>query len=176
LKPVTETPTERADYALISVAYAGLLAATAASARGRPFIDQRELLPMSAATFALSKLLVHEKVETWVRAPFVEETAEGKRPRGRRLRYAVGELLTCTRCIGAWSALGLIGLRMHSPPAGRFLTTVLAVSAGNDFLQSGFSLLCASSSRLEDPASYPSPSREVGSGRFAANASTIKPT
>ena len=35
----------------------------------------------------------------------------GKRPRGRRLRYAVGELLNCTRCMGAWSALGLVALR-----------------------------------------------------------------
>ena len=34
--------------------------------------------------------------------PFVEETAEHKRPRGSGLRYAVGELFTCTRCMGAW--------------------------------------------------------------------------
>ena len=72
---------------------------------------------MSAATFALSKLLVHEKAETWLRQPFLEESAEGRRPRGRRLRYAVGELMNCTRCMGAWSALGLVALRVHSPPA-----------------------------------------------------------
>jgi hypothetical protein len=176
VKPVSETPTERADYALISVAYAGLLAATAASARGKPMIDQREILPLSAATFALAKLVVHEKAETWVRAPFVEETAEGKRPRGRRLRYAVGELLSCTRCIGAWSALGLIGLRLHNPHAGRFVTSVLAVSAVNDFLQSGFSLLCETTNKVGDPQSYPTPSRDASAGRFAATASMIRPT
>ncbi len=69
-------------------------------------------MPLSAATFALSKLVVQEKVETWVRQPFLEERADGKRPRGRRLRYAVGELLNCTRCMGAWSALGLVALRV----------------------------------------------------------------
>ncbi len=69
---------------------------------------------MSAATFALSKLLVHEKAETWLRQPFLEESAEGRRPRGRRLRYAVGELMNCTRCMGTWSALGLVALRVHS--------------------------------------------------------------
>ena len=115
---------------------------SAYSARGREPIARGELVPLTAATFALSKLLVHEKVETWPRRPFVEERPDGKRPRGRRLRYAVGELLNCTRCTGAWTALGLIALRTHSPAAGRTVSTVLAVSAGNDFLHSGFTWLC----------------------------------
>ena len=37
------------------------------------------------------------------------EEGDDKRPKGRRLRYAVGELMTCTRCMGAWSALALVG-------------------------------------------------------------------
>jgi hypothetical protein len=45
--------------------------------------------------------------------------------------------------MGAWSALGLVALRLHAPPAGRTLTTVLAASAGNDFLQAGFSWVCS---------------------------------
>jgi Protein of unknown function (DUF1360) len=142
LKPVDQTPTEPTDYAAISVLYGSLLASVAYSARGREGIPPRELLPLSAATFALSKLIVHEKAETWLRQPFVEEGAEGKRPRGRRLRYAVGELLNCTRCMGAWTALGLVALRLHSPAAGKTATTVLAASAGNDVLQTAFTLLC----------------------------------
>ncbi len=143
MKPGSQTPTEAADYAVLSAAYATLLAALARSSRSQEPIGGRELLPLSAATFALSKLVVHEKVETWLRQPFVEERPDGKRPRGRRLRYAVGELLNCTRCVGAWSALGLVALRVHSPAAGRAVTTVLAASAGNDVLHSAFSLLCA---------------------------------
>jgi hypothetical protein len=143
LKPVDQTPTEAADYAAISALYGSLLAGLAYGARGREPIAPGELLPLSAATFALSKLVVHEKVETWLRRPFVEESADGKRPRGRRLRYAVGELLNCTRCMGAWSALGLVALRLHSPAAGRTATAVLAASAGNDVLQTAYSLLCA---------------------------------
>ena len=142
MRPVDETPTEAADYAALSAVYGSLLAGVAYSARGREPIPSRELLPISAATFALSKLIVHEKVETWLRQPFVEESAEGRRPRGRRLRYAVGELLGCTRCMGAWSALGLVALRLHSPAAGRTATTVLAASAANDAFQSAFTLLC----------------------------------
>ena len=150
MEPVSETPTEPTDYAALSAVYGGLLAALATTARGREPIGRTELLPLSAATFALSKLIVHEKVETWLRAPFVEERPDGRRPRGRRLRYAVGELFGCTRCVGAWSALGLVALRLHSPPAGRAVTTVLAASAGNDVLQSAFSLLCAQANRAHE--------------------------
>ena len=165
MRPVDQTPTEATDYAAISVVYGSLIAGLAYSARGREAIATHELLPLSAATFALSKLVVHEKVETWLRQPFVDESSEGKRPRGRRLRYAVGELLGCTRCMGAWSALGLIALRVHSPAAGRAATTVLAASAGNDFLQTAFTLLCeranAARSEGEDTQRPFSPARRA---------------
>lgn len=155
MKPVTETPTEPADYAAISAVYGGLLAALAAGARGREPLRPADLVPLSAATFALSKLVAKEKAETWVRQPFVEESPNGRRPKGRRLRYAVGELLTCTRCLGAWSSLGLVALNLHAPRTARTVTTVLAVSAGNDFLQTGFSYLCALSNRTEAQAAAP---------------------
>jgi hypothetical protein len=143
MKPVSQTPTEPTDYALLSGTFSALLALSAAAARNRDPIAPSEYLPLATATFALSKLLVHEKVETWVRQPFVEETEDGKRPKGRGLRYAVGELLTCTRCSGAWSALALVSLRSHSPEIARTVTTVLTVSAGNDFLHSGFTWLAS---------------------------------
>ncbi len=144
MRTVEQTPTEAADYAVLTVVYGALLAGVAHASRGREPIPRAELVPLGAATFALSKLIVHEKVETWLRRPFVAEPAEGRRrPRGRRLRYAVGELLDCTRCMGAWSALGLVALRMQSPAAGRTVAAVLAASAGNDMLQTGYSLLCA---------------------------------
>src|SRR5262245_17527183 len=99
MRPVSQTPTEPSDYALISTAYGALLAGTALPARRREPIPASEIPALAAATFTLSKLIVHEKAETWLREPFVEERTGGRRrPRGRRLRYAVGELLTCTRC------------------------------------------------------------------------------
>ena len=143
MKPVSQTPTEPSDYAAISLAFGSVLAAMAASARSRDPIERAELLPLSAATFSLSRLIVHDKAESWLREPFVTDDGEQKRPKGRRLRYAIGELMTCTRCMGAWSALALVGLRLHAPRAGRTVTAVLAASAGNDALQAGFSWLCA---------------------------------
>jgi hypothetical protein len=62
-------------------------------------------------------------------------------PKGRGLRRALGELVTCTRCVGTWSALAVVGLRVAHPEAGRTVTTILASSAANDWLQAGFKLL-----------------------------------
>jgi hypothetical protein len=155
--PIERTPTELGDYAALSAIYGALLASTAVSARGRAPIPQTELAAIAAASFALSKLVVHEKVESWVRRPFVDE--QRREPKGRRLRYAIGELLTCTRCTGAWSALGLVALRTHAPAAGRTVAAVLAASAGNDLLQAGFQYLCAHATTekqlAEDPALTP---------------------
>ncbi len=147
MRPVSKTPTEPTDYAALTTVYGALLGATALSARDREPIPRGDVPVLAAATFALSKLIVHEKAETWIRQPFVDERDGRRRPKGRRLRYAVGELLTCTRCTGAWSALALVGLRLHSPAAGRTVATVLAASAGSDMLQAAFSWLCSGANR-----------------------------
>jgi hypothetical protein len=138
--------TEAADYALINLVYASLFASVIYATRERASKDPvqlHELVPMSVATFALAKVIAKEKVGTWVREPFVDHADGEPKPEGRGLRRAVGELVTCTRCIGAWSALGVVGLRLAYPDAGRNVTNVLAVSGANDWLQSGFKALCA---------------------------------
>jgi hypothetical protein len=145
MDPVSATPTEPRDYAAINLAYAALLGALALSPAARRAAAERlrggDVLTIGAATFALSKTVAHEKVGTWLRVPVVEETPAGeRRPRGRGLRYAAGELVTCTRCLGAWSALAIVGLRATSPPAGQVVTSVLAASTVNDFLQAAFAL------------------------------------
>jgi hypothetical protein len=142
VRPVEETPTKPIDYATLSATYGSLLGTVvlAARQRGTRPLSAAELPTLGLAAFALSKLVAKEKVETWVREPFVDERSQ--RPKGRRLRYAVGELLTCTRCLGAWSSLGLVALRVARPDEARVVTSVLATSALNDFLQAGFSAVC----------------------------------
>jgi hypothetical protein len=150
---VEQTPTQPLDYAVLNATYGSLLATLVVATRARRLerepIAPAEWLPLAAATFALSKVIVDEKVVAWVRAPFLTETPAGSQPKGSGIRYAVGELLSCTRCMGAWASLGIVGLRLGSPPAGRALTAVLAMSAANDFLHSAFSLLCAKTNELE---------------------------
>ena len=138
------SPTEPAHYGALNLTYlvlfAALVAATSRRADDRAAIRGLELPPLGLATFALAKTVAREKIGTWVRDPFVEESSEHKPegPRGQGLRHAVGELLTCPRCVGAWAALLVVGLRATSPGAGRLATAVLATSGINDFLQAGF--------------------------------------
>ena len=153
-------PVRPGDYAALSAGWGALLGAVLVAARdkGEEPVRQGEVLPLGIATFALSKLVAKEKVDAWLRVPFVEEHADGQRPKGTGLRYAVGELLTCTRCLGAWSALGLTALRVTRPREARVVTSVLATSAVNDFLFAGFAALCEVSNRpppQQPPASSP---------------------
>jgi hypothetical protein len=154
---VEQTPTEPVDYAAISATYGALLATLVLATRDRgEDLRAGEFLPIGVAAFALTKVVSREKVETWMRRPFVDEDApEGRRPKGRRLRYAVGELLTCTRCLGAWSALGLTALRVSRPRESRVVTTALATSAVNDFLFAAFAWVCAASNATDEQAQSP---------------------
>ena len=160
---IDETPTHPLDYAAINAAWAAMLAAVLASTRSDA-PPASELPMFGMAAFALSKALAKEKVGSWARAPVVDES-EG-RPKGRRLRYAVGELVTCTRCLGTWSALGLIGLRVARPREGRIVASVLATAGLNDWLQAAFSAITSKANTEKKLAGAPleeSPSAE----RFA---------
>jgi hypothetical protein len=142
--PVMDGETRPVDYAAINAVWISLAAALVAGTRGRASEDpitNKELIPLAAATFAVSKAVARERIGTWVREPFVEEDAERPKPKGNRIRRAVGELVTCTRCVGTWSALAVVGLRIANPEAGRTVSAVLASSAANDWLQAGFKLL-----------------------------------
>jgi hypothetical protein len=136
---VTETPTEPVDYAALNLAWGGLAAGVLAATRDEA-PPLAELPLYGLATFALTKALAKEKVGSWIRDPLVDEGSH--RPKGRRLRYAAGELFTCTRCLGTWSSLGLVALRVARPREGRILATVLATAGMNDWLQTGFTYLC----------------------------------
>ena len=153
---VAQTPTEPHDYAAVNVAWAGLLGSLlrATSRNGNTGPGPAELPMFGLATFALTKALAKEKVGVWAREPLVEEDSpDGDRhPRGRGLRYVLGELVTCPRCLGTWGSLGLVGLRVVRPREGRIVAGVLATAAVNDILQSGFTLLCAKANATQSGA------------------------
>jgi hypothetical protein len=152
VEPVTETPTEPRDYAALNAVW-GALATGVLLATREDAPPASELPVFGLATFALTKALAKEKVGTWVRDPLVDETT--RRPKGSGLRYAAGELLTCTRCLGTWSSLGLIALRVARPREGRIVASVLATAGINDWLQGGFNLLTSRSNVVERLAEQP---------------------
>src|SRR3954470_8082509 len=151
-----DPPVRPRDYAALSAGWGAALGTVLLAARdkGEEPVRPAEIVPLGVATFALSKLVAKEKVDKWVRDPFVEERPDGeRRPKGRGLRYAIGELLTCTRCVGTWSALGLVALRVTRPREARVVSAVLGASAVNDWTQSGFNWVCAKSNAAQSGAS-----------------------
>jgi Protein of unknown function (DUF1360) len=152
--PTDPARAKTTDYAALSAGWGALLGAVLVAARdkGDEPVRSAEVPALGLATFALSKLVAKEKVDAWVREPFVEERPEGRRPKGTGLRYAVGEMLTCTRCVGVWSALGLTALRVTRPREARVVNAVLGASAINDVAQAGFTWLCSRANAPVPPA------------------------
>jgi hypothetical protein len=140
-------------------AFVGGLGAAGAVAKllGR---DPREhsaldLTVLGLATFKAARTIARDEVTSFMREPFVEgqakEGAEDPIESGD-LRQAIGELVTCSRCIGTWVAAGLAGTQILAPQFGRLLTWTLATAGANDFLQAGFAMLTAKSNELEQRA------------------------
>jgi hypothetical protein len=159
VKTIAETPTRPANYALISGVYATAFGAVAATARRNGQTPGgAELLPLGLATFTFTRVLADQKVEEWLRRPFLHEPEPGvKKPRGEGMRFAVGELLACKRCTGAWVALGLVGLRAASPTAARVAAAVGTAGAVNDTALAGFSWLTSRANTAEVEAEQQTP-------------------
>jgi hypothetical protein len=144
-------------YAAIVGTFASLLAGAGALSRavGRDPQCQTwlDFVVLGAASFKAARTVSHDKVTSFVREPFVEGEAydgEDERPAGTGLQRAVGELVTCSRCIGTWTAAGLAATQVLAPRFGRLLTWSLAASAANDFLQGAFVALTEKANQLEE--------------------------
>jgi hypothetical protein len=135
-------------YAAIVGAFFAGLGTVAVLARRSPPATALDLVALSAATFKASRTLSRERVGSFLREPFVEGADE--HPAGEGLQRALGELVTCTRCIGTWVAAGLASSQIVAPRFGRALTWTLGAAAANDFLQAAFNALCAKANDLED--------------------------
>ncbi|MGI5348687.1 DUF1360 domain-containing protein [Streptomyces sp. CA-250714] len=104
-------------------------------------LGTRELVLLTLATHKLARMVAKDAVTSPLRAPFArhrgtEAPAEmAEEPRGKGLRRAVGELLTCPFCLSPWAASALLVLHAASPATARTCLTGLSAVAGSDFLQ-----------------------------------------
>jgi hypothetical protein len=159
MAPRQQSPPYRA-YAGIMTTFAGGLALAGGIAKllGR---DPREhgaldLAVLGLATFKASRTIARDEVTSFLREPFVEGTAkEGAEDPVETgdLRQAIGELVTCSRCVGTWVAAGLAMTQIIAPQFGRLLSWTLATGGANDFLQAGFATITAKSNQLEQQSS-----------------------
>jgi hypothetical protein len=142
-------------YAAIMGTFAGLLAAAGALGRVLDRDPQcqtaLDFTILAAASFKAARTLSHDEVTSFIRQPFVRGHARsgGEEPVQGGMEQAIGELVTCTRCIGTWAAAGLASTQILAPRFGRVLTWSLGAAAVNDFLQAGFSALAAKANELD---------------------------
>jgi hypothetical protein len=149
----TTTQAPHQAYAAIMGTFAAGLAGAGllAKALGRDPEDHRpiDLLVLGVATFKAARTISNDEVASFIREPFVTgEAHEG----GADMRQAIGELVTCTRCIGTWVAAGLTCTQVIAPRFGRMLTWTLAAAGANDYLAAGFAALTNKSNEIEERA------------------------
>jgi hypothetical protein len=151
-----EQPPYRAYAAIVGTFLGGLGAVSGiAAARNRPHFEMApiDLALLGLATFKASRTVARDKVTSFVREPFVEGDAydgEDERPtHDTELKQALGELVTCSRCVGTWIGASLASIQILAPRTGRLLTSVLAAGAVNDFLLAGFAALTSKADELE---------------------------
>ncbi len=154
MTPARRPPYEA--YAGIMGTFAGVLGVAGLLARklGRgPGCDTTlDLAVLSVATFKAARTISRDDVTSFIRAPFVEGDAGGGNDEEPvetgGLQQAIGELVTCSRCVGTWAAAGLATTQIVAPRFGRLLTWSLGAAGANDFLQAGFAALTSKSNEL----------------------------
>ncbi|HWC45432.1 MAG TPA: DUF1360 domain-containing protein [Casimicrobiaceae bacterium] len=152
----TQTRAPHGAYAAIMATFLGGIGAAGllAKALGRDPLEHRplDLVMLGAATFKAARTISNDEVTSFIREPFVQGEAHegGEDPvESGDLRQAVGELVTCSRCIGTWVAAGLTGTQVLMPRFGRLLTWTLAAAGMNDYLAAGFAALTNKSNEIE---------------------------
>jgi hypothetical protein len=142
-----KSPPYEAYAAIVGVFVGGLGAAGVAARifdRNPACQTPLDFLVLSAASFKAARTLARDEVTSFLRDPFVEGDAHegGEEPvESGDYRQAIGELVTCSRCVGTWAAATLATTQILMPRFGRLLTWSLAAAGANDYLQAGFAAL-----------------------------------
>lgn len=118
----------------------GLLAHAARSGRLEDQVSAADVALVGIATHKISRLVTRSEVTNFLRAPFTEYEGPAnlnevnQQPRGKGLRRAMGELVGCPLCIGAWIAGGLVCGLAFAPRFTRAVETAFAGLTLSDFL------------------------------------------
>ncbi len=130
-------------YAVLGATFSGAFGAFLIGARDR--LPERfaagDLALAAIATHKLSRLLARDRVTRPLRAPFTEVQREdpplelSERPRGRGLRRALGELVSCPYCLDQWIGGMFIGGLVLAPRQTRAIASLFVVATGSDLLQ-----------------------------------------
>jgi hypothetical protein len=147
----SEWPRPLGEYGLLVATFGTLFSVVTAAAarRGRlpERLDAADVVLGGVATHKLSRLVTKDKVASPLRAPFTREQGPGapaeveERPRGRGLRYVVGELLSCPYCLSQWIAGAMVHGFAFAPRVTRLVSAMMSMVALSDFLQLAYKAL-----------------------------------
>lgn len=136
------------EYALLAATFLTLTSAAIATAVRRRALPRPhplgDTLLLGLATTRLSRLFTREKVTRPIRAPFTEVAPDAgrdevkERPRGEGATRALGELLTCPRCVGMWASAVLSVAYLFAPAPTRAASGILAASLISDWINVRF--------------------------------------
>lgn len=142
----SEAPMPLRDYAGLTAAFnlaviGGLALAERSGRRIPDRVGAGDIVLLGVATHKLSRLITKDRVTSFMRAPFTryeEPAGHGEleeHPRGRGMRRAVGQLVTCPYCIGQWVAGGFAVGLVVAPRPTRLAAAMFAAVAISDALQ-----------------------------------------
>jgi len=134
------------EYAALIATFASAFGVALAAARHRrgelpERVGAGDVVMAGIATQKLSRLIAKDRVTSVVRAPFAREEGRAgpgevsERPRGGRVRRAIGELLTCPFCLSQWVAGGFTAGLLLAPRPTRVVIGMFDIVALSDFLQ-----------------------------------------
>ncbi|MDQ3877559.1 MAG: DUF1360 domain-containing protein [Actinomycetota bacterium] len=114
----------------------------AAARKGRlpATIPARDLALIGVATHKMSRLITKDKITDFLRAPFTEHEGHAHlnevnvKARGEGLQHAMGEMLSCPFCTGAWLAGLLVVGTVYAPRITRAVTGMFTALSVADFL------------------------------------------
>jgi hypothetical protein len=95
------------------------------------------------AAHKVSRLIAKDKVAAPLRAPFTATVADDDgelvdKATGTGMQRAVGQLLTCPKCVGQWACASFVLGTIWAPRPTRALESVFAADAISDFLHAAF--------------------------------------
>jgi len=135
-------------YAMLLSSYFALVTVLGLVVRRRRILPVRpaaaDLALAAVATHKISRMLAKDTVLATVRMPFTrfEESAGSgevnESVRGRGLRHAAGELLTCPFCLAQWVATGFAFGLLLAPRATRQVASIFCAVTASDFLQMAY--------------------------------------
>jgi len=137
-----------AGYARVMTTYGIAVAGFGAlvAARRRPLPERpsfADLALTAIATAKVSRLVSRDTVTSPLRAPFTRYESPGgpaevnEEVRGRGLRHAVGELVTCPFCVSQWVATGFAFGLLLAPRVTRQVAGTFTALEAADMLQFG---------------------------------------